>query len=402
MIVCQFAKKVLLILGVTVVSALGSIAAAQGPLAPTGDKEPAIRDQPSPSPSPPNRSSNQTQQDQNGKEKRGSWILAPVPVFSPAVGAGIIPVVGYIFKTSEKDTKSPPSTLGFVGGITNNGSRFGAVGGRLYFGENKYEMAFALVKLHVIVDFYGIGRLPGQDPAVVAVKTTGNVYFGEFLRNVGSDVFIGVRYQYRRLNFGINGEAPKGGFEIPALDLRATSAALGVKVKRDRRDSTFYPTKGSLFETKADFFDQALGSNRQYQTYTVAYNGFRSLNDKRVLAYRAMGCAGNDDVPFYDLCFFGFNNDLRGYTAGQFQNRRMFAMQAELRQSLKGRFGMVVFGGVGGVARHWDEFRGNHLLPAAGVGFRFTLNKKNHVNYRVDWAIGREGSTVIIGVGEAF
>jgi hypothetical protein len=80
----------------------------------------------------------------------------------------------------------------------------------------------------------------------------------------------------------------------------------------------------------------------------------------------------------------------------------MFAMQAELRQSLKGRFGMVVFGGFGGVARHWDEIRGKDLLPAAGVGFRFTLNKKNHVNYRVDWAICREGSTLVIGVGEAF
>jgi hypothetical protein len=69
-----------------------------------------------------------------------------------------------------------------------------------------------------------------------------------------------------------------------------------------------------------------------------------------------MGCSANQDVPFYDLCLFGFSNDLRGYTAGEFQNRRMFAMQAELRQTLKGRFGMVVFGGVGGVARAGTNF----------------------------------------------
>ena len=63
---------------------------------------------------------------------------------------------------------------------------------------------------------------------------------------------------------------------------------------------------------------------------------------------------------------------------------------------------MVVFGGVGGVARRWNEFRMSNLLPAAGAGLRFTLDKKNRVNYRVDWAIGREGSTLVIGVGEAF
>jgi hypothetical protein len=44
----------------------------------------------------------------------------------------------------------------------------------------------------------------------------------------------------------------------------------------------------------------------------------------------------------------------------------------------------------------------SNLLPAAGAGLRFTLDKKNRVNYRVDWAIGREGSTLVIGVGEAF
>ena len=393
----KFAKKLLLVFGAMIILALGSMAHAQ--IIPLKD---APAGQPTPTPTPPAKPDDQTTQGPQKKEKRGSWILAPIPIFSPAVGAGIIPVVAYIFKINEGDKKSPPSTLAFIGGITNNGSRFGALAGRLYFNENKYETAFAIVKVKIFLDFYGIGRLPAQDPPFVNLRTQGDVYFGEFLRNMGKDIFVGARYQYRKLNFGIEGDRPKGGFDIPKLDLRSTSAALGVKVKRDKRDSTFYPTTGSLFETKADFFDQSLGSNRQYQTYSVAYNGFRSFNEKRVLAYRAMGCSANQDVPFYDLCLFGFSNDLRGYTAGEFQNRRMFAMQAELRQTLKGRFGMVVFGGVGGVARRWNEFRMSNLLPAAGAGLRFTLDKKNKVNYRVDWAIGREGSTLVIGVGEAF
>jgi len=121
-----------------------------------------------------------------------------------------------------------------------------------------------------------------------------------------------------------------------------------------------------------------------------------------VLAYRVMACAANQNVPFYDLCLYGTNSDLRGYTGGEFQNRRMFATQAEYRRELPKRFGVVAFGGLGGIARRWNEFRSDELLPAAGVGLRFKLVKKDHINYRIDWAIGRAGSTLSIGIGEAF
>ncbi len=80
----------------------------------------------------------------------------------------------------------------------------------------------------------------------------------------------------------------------------------------------------------------------------------------------------------------------------------MFASQAEYRLELKRRLGLVAFGGFGGVARKWGDFRTDQLLPAAGVGLRFKLDKKNHINYRIDLAFGREGRTLSIGVGEAF
>ena len=54
------------------------------------------------------------------------------------------------------------------------------------------------------------------------------------------------------------------------------------------------------------------------------------------------------------------------------------------------------------VARGWGDFRSDALLPGVGAGLRFTLDKKNHINYRVDYAFGRDGRTLSIGVGEAF
>ena len=339
---------------------------------------------------------------QTKKKKRGTFIIAPIPISSPAVGSGLVLALGYVFKLDEEDNLSPPSTVGMAGAFTNSGTRGGALGGRLYFNENKYQTTFALAKGRINFDFFGIGRIPGRDAIKVPLKAGGTVFFGEFMRNIGKDVFVGPRYQHRSLYARLDGPQTPGGFEIPPVDLQSTTAAIGFHIQRDKRNSTFFPTKGSLVDVTGDFFDQSIGSKRQYQFYKAAYNAYRALGDKQVLAYRGMICSANQSVPFYDLCFFGTDSDLRGYTAGQFQNRRMFATQAELRRELKGRFGVVAFGGVGSIARRWNEFRFDQMLPAAGAGLRFTLDKKNHINYRIDWAIGRAGHTLSIGIGEAF
>lgn len=336
------------------------------------------------------------------KPKRGQLIIAPIPISSPAIGAGLVLAIGYVFKLNQEDKLSPPFTVGVVGAFTNSGTRGGGLGGRLYFSENKYQTTFAIAKGRVNFDFYGVGRRPGGEAVKVAIQGGGTVFFGEFMRNVGKNIFVGPRYQHRKIYTRLDGPQTPGGFEIPPIDLQATTVALGFHIQRDKRDSTFYPTKGSLFEATGDFFDESWGSKRQYQNYKVEYNVYRAVGSKQVLAYRGMICSANQSVPFYDLCMFGVNSDLRGYTGGEFQNRRMFATQAEYRRELKGRFGVVAFGGIGGIANRWNAFRSDELLPAAGAGLRFKLDKKNHINYRIDFAVGRAGRTLSIGIGEAF
>jgi len=348
---------------------------------------------------------NEQDQDDSAKpqqRKRGTWIIAPIPISSPAIGSGLVLALGYVFKLEESDDFSPPSTLGVMGAFTNNGTRAGGFGGRLYFSENKYQTTFLIAKGRVNSDFYGIGRIPGRDGIKVPLSGSGTVLFGEFLRNVGKAIFIGPRFQHRKLSARLDGPQTPGGFEIPTIDLQSTTVAVGFHVQRDKTNGSFYPTKGSLFNATADFFDESLGSKRQYQNYKVSYNSYHGIGTTQVLAYRGTICSANQNVPFYDLCLFGVNNDLRGYTGGQFQNRRMFATQAEYRRELPKRLGVVAFAGIGGVANRWNAFRSDEFLPAAGLGLRFKLDKKNHINYRIDWAIGRAGRTLSIGIGEAF
>src|ERR1043165_4128526 len=68
----------------------------------------------------------------------GSVVVAPIPISSPAVGSGLLLIAGYVRKVNPDDELSPPSFIGGAGAFTNNGTRAGAFGGRLYFSRNTY------------------------------------------------------------------------------------------------------------------------------------------------------------------------------------------------------------------------------------------------------------------------
>ncbi len=103
-------------------------------------QEPADTQQAAQSPptKKPDSESEKKRDEKKKKEKRGAVVIAPLPLSSPAIGSGIIPVVGHIFPFSTKDKVSPPSVIGAAGLVTNNGSRGFAVGGQLYMKQNTY------------------------------------------------------------------------------------------------------------------------------------------------------------------------------------------------------------------------------------------------------------------------
>ena len=128
--------------------------------------------------------------DKKKSSKLAGLVVAPLPISSPAIGSGIVPVIGYIFPFSKNDKVSPPSTVGVAGLVTNNGSRGFAVGGQLFLKENTYEITSGFARGNVNYNIYGTGiaadvKLPLQQ--------TGNVFFGEFLRRVGWKFFAGPR-----------------------------------------------------------------------------------------------------------------------------------------------------------------------------------------------------------------
>jgi outer membrane translocation and assembly module TamA len=117
---------------------------------------------------------------------------------------------------------------------------------------------------------------------------------------------------------------------------------------------------------------------------------------------RVFACEASERTPLFDLCLFGSGSDLRGYETGRYRDQAMAAAQGEYRFPLAGRFGGVVFAGVGKVAPSFSEMGSQPDLPSYGAGVRWLASPKARVNLSVDVAKGRDDTSVYVYVKESF
>jgi len=335
------------------------------------------------------------------REKRGSFVIAPIPISNPALGSGIVPVIGFIFPITKSDKVSPPSVIGTGGLITDNGSRAFSLGAQIYFKQNTYKSTAIYARGNLNYDLYGSGVDEGLKLPLIQ---TGSLFHAEFLRRIAWKFFLGPRFSIGSSRITVAENGTQFSEPPPEIGLNIQLTALGVRLTRDTSPNRFYPASGTYFTATSDFYSPALGSKYTLQSYTGSFNKYWSIGKRQVLAYDVYGCATGGKPPFYMNCIYGSGNELRGYVAGKYFDRYMATTQIEERVALPYRLGFVAFGGIGEAIPGGDEFlfRHNEFLPAGGVGLRLLLSKAYHVNLRSDFAWGKDGHTFILGIGEAF
>jgi Omp85 superfamily domain len=336
-------------------------------------------------------------------DQSGSFVVAPLPIVSPALGAGIIPILGYITPIPKHDRAIEPSVVGAAGLITNDGSRGFVAGADLYLDKASYELESLYAHGNLDYNLYGVGFVDGNAGFKLPLEQSGQMFFIKLLRRIPWDIYAGGRFVTGSSFITLKPTSGKIPPIPPDVGLHTDLRALGMEVSRDSRPNRFYPLKGSVIDFTGDFFAKDLGSKYSFQSYKFTFNKYLSLTDKQVLAYNLFWCGTGGSPPFYGNCIYGANNELRGYTAGRYLDRYMLATQLEYRLVLPWKFGLVGFGGVGAVAPGGDQvFRSNQLLPSGGTGIRYMLSKKYHVNLRTDFGWGKDNFTWGVGVGEAF
>jgi len=172
----------------------------------------------------------------------------------------------------------------------------------------------------------------------------------------------------------------------------------------DTRDRRHSPTSGFYYQGLALVFDETLGSDYDFNNYNIDLRNYFRISGRNVVATQVFLYAARGTAPIWRLAELGGREHTRGYRLGRFRDRVLLAAQAEYRTDLVGRFGLVVFGGVGDVAPTYTSFELEHLHPTVGAGLRIRVAKTedNPLKARFDAAAGDETVRFYFGFDEAF
>ena len=334
------------------------------------------------------------------RKKAASFVAMPIPIVNPAIGNGLGVAALAIYQPAGS---ARPWTSG-VGGLYTDTKSWGvAVFQKAYLGGDKYRVTAGLGTGVFNVDFFGIGSDAGAKGRSISLEQKSSGGLAEVLVRVQSHVHAGLRYRYIDMNTTVDtsGLIPPE-LQLPAIERESTVSQLGLAGEFDSRDNEYNPRSGVYANAQWMYAADALGSDFEYPRLTAAANAYHEIDDKSVLAWRGSLCRSGDGAPFYDLCNYGQNNDLRGYSSGQYRDHAMVAVQAEYRRKIYKRLGAVGFIGVGEVASEFSKLNTKDLLPAAGLGVRFEASTKYKVNVSVDYAVGDGTSALYFYIGEAF
>lgn len=215
-------------------------------------------------------------------------------------------------------------------------------------------------------------------------------------------VFVGVQYGMEQL---YNIHPLKGGlFESSNLtggNGYFVSGAGGI-LYYDDRDHVYFPHQGQLIELSGIFNQKALGSEYTFSAITLDARKYVHLWKENVLAMQGFVNLNQGTIPFRMLGVIGSDVFMRGYYNGRFRDNHSMAFQAELRKTIWGPVGCVVFAGGGTVANKPSDLVSG-IKPNIGLGLRVKAIPRERVNVHIDWGFGENGiNALYVGLNEAF
>ncbi len=214
--------------------------------------------------------------------------------------------------------------------------------------------------------------------------------------------YAGLGYQYENYNIKnttINGELSKG---IVPGSTGSVVSGLGLQTVYDTRDTVLFPTKGWFTNASVMVNGKYIGGNYNFNRFVLDVSAYQKLSSKLVLAVNSYSSFITGNAPFQQLSQVGGNKLLRGYYQGRYMDKNLMALQTELRFPIYKRFGAALFGSSGVLGGNGSFLNFNQMRYSYGGGIRFTMNRKEHLNLRLDYAIGKGTSGFYLTFGEAF
>jgi outer membrane protein assembly factor BamA len=327
-------------------------------------------------------------------DKKTNFIPLPIIGYDKSLGFKLGAYLTVLHSVSKNDTISPPSTSGAFGYYSTSDSWFTAGFQRLFIKNDDYRVVWALGTGKFNFQYYEDELIPG----------------GGYI-DYGTDRFLAVatikRRVYSRLYLGLTLKLSDVStqFELPELGVYPDSTkqlnGIGIPLNFDSRDNIFRPSTGYNIEWRYIHNTEWLGSDLEFSFLDLYFNGYHSLSEKSVFAWRATVYTGFGDVPFEALRVVG-RTDIRGYTQGEYRGEQVYSAQTEYRSTLKGKWGYVGFFGVAVAVNPDEPEPSSGILPGLGAGLRYMLVEQKKVGIGLDVAVGKGDWGIYFRMGEAF
>ncbi len=331
-----------------------------------------------------------------------SRVWLPILGYTPDTGMLVGGSVLQFFYLEPDFEDCRPSVFSPVFIYTFENQIMAFLGLSLNWGENRNAANIVPQYFNFPDQFYGIGRDVSEDDEEDYTSKRLGLDL-DYNRKVLGDLRLGVSYsllknQLRELD-------PEG--QLVNGSIKGTEdtwlSAVGPALIFDTRDNTWSPDRGWYLQTMARFGGSGIGSDYNYQEYSLDLRKYWTVGENTVLAgqYLAKHFAG--DVPFFSLPRLGGNDGLRGYRGALYSDQSRTLGRLELRRSQIWRgLGAVVFAGIGDVAPSPEKLTLANELWTAGFGLRYMLDAKEKVNVRLDFGFGNGDSGFYLSLGEAF
>jgi len=328
------------------------------------------------------------------KMQRGDFVVVPIPISNPTLETGLVLGAAYFYPQTEEQKKAQPASLTAAAGLyTSNASRAFAIVQQNYWNRNKWRFIGAAGAADLRLSLIA----PDQTSSGQSVdwRINGEFVFARLSRKIKGHWYGGVNMRLVNANQSIETTISTSDFDL-GPDVR--SAGLGASVEFDSRDMPLNTYGGQYFKADALFNDEAIGSNKTYQSYSLAFRSYHKVRDSLVLAWEMQGCKRGGMAPLWDACTV----KLRGFSATDYLGKVSASGQLEARWRLSKRWGLVGFAGSGYVGSSFSGVREHEAIPSYGAGVRFMVLAAKRINLRLDYARSTNSNAVHFSVGEAF
>ena len=344
-----------------------------------------------------------------------AFSLLPLPLvyYTPEtrLAYGVAPTFTFRFRRDMAALRADsaatvrPSQVTLGAAYTQNKQLLFYIPFQLFYDRDKYYINGEAGYYKYSYFFFGVGQreVPRELYAVNFPRIRVNAF-----RQVAAaaipvgKLYAGVRYQYE--DYQVTSVEPDGLLATGTVPggLGSKLAGAGLGLFYDSRNQIFFPTKGVVADVAFLNQSRVWGSNVRFDRYSADVSSYHALSRHAILALNYFVSFTSGIAPFNAMSLLGGTKRMRGYYEGRFRDQNAALIQSEVRFDIYKRLGGVVFGGVGILGDDASLLRPADPKAAYGAGLRFTINRRDHLNIRVDYGFGQQSSGFYLTIGEAF